>query len=132
MSNSISMRVGPIDNRCKWWAKVLRAGAPLPPAPEKIEGANSIYGAFLKAGEEELLPGDFLIHGEEVHHRHNRGWAYYLTYCNAEGQEVTFKRPGAEIKKQLKEAGMHAELLKGSGELAALVRVIHGICLGLI
>jgi hypothetical protein len=82
-------------------------------------------------GEEELAIGDFLIEGEQVHHRHpERGWTYRLGYMGIDGasHRVT---PAKEHKQALKADGMPVEYLKGAGELAACVRIIHGLRMGL-
>jgi len=127
---SASVRVGPRDSRCRYWAKIVRAGQPLP-TPASVGGAASIPGAYLRNGEEELFPGDVLIEGEEMHHRKARGWTYRTAHVTAAG-ELVYTTPSAEIKAAMKAAGLPAELLPGSGDLAACVRIAHGLRLGLL
>jgi len=57
---SHSIEIKPLDNRCRYWAKIVRASNELP-APSLITGANDIGGPYLQLGEEELLPGDALF-----------------------------------------------------------------------
>lgn len=126
---SVSVDVGPMDNRHRWWSKVIRHGDSIP-TPDQIEGANSFPQPFLKKGDDELMAGDFIIHGEEIHHRHQRGWGYQIGYMNQEG-DLEWVTPTRENKAALKEAGMDKALLTGSGDLAACVRVAHGLRQGL-
>jgi len=128
---SASVRVAPVDSRCRYWAKLVRASVALP-VPSAVNGANDIPGGYLKRGDEELFPGDMLIEGEENHHRNNRGWSYWVTYCDSEGVARRVRNPGSDEKAAMKAAGMPAELLTGSGGVAAAVRFAHGVRLGLI
>lgn len=129
MSNliqSVSAPIRPNDSRCKYWAKTIRFDEALP-LPSNIEGASDLPGAYLKQGEEELMPGDFLIEGEANHHRRtDRGWSYTLSYMNAEGDLETVT-PTAEHKATMKANGMDPTLLKGSGDIAACVRLAMGL-----
>jgi hypothetical protein len=120
---SHSIEIGPIDSRCRWWTKIIRAGKPLP-LPENANGADDIPGLYSKKGDEELLPGDAVIWGESKHHRHTRGWIYGIQYYSDKG--FVSIQPTAELKQALKKAGMSPELLKGSGDLAACIRLLHG------
>lgn len=128
---SFSVHVKPRDARCRYWAKLVRAGATLP-QPEVVHGANDIPSPYLRRGEEELLPGDALFQGEANHHRRtDRGWTYCLTVVTAGGELLQFWSGFGAQKAQLKAQGMPPELLKGSGDIAAMVRIVHGIHLGL-
>lgn len=127
---SVSFPVRPRDSRCRYWAKVIRAGQPLP-APASVDGAGDVPGAYLRNGEEELFPGDVLIEGEANHHVKARGWSYWVHTCSPTGEQVTI-RPSADVKSQLKAAGIDPRLLPGSGDVAACVRIAHGIRAGLI
>ena len=80
-SVSVSVSVKPVDYRCRFWAKVVRGGVVLP-VPNKVLGANDVPGAYLKQGDEELFAGDFLLIGEEVHHRKARGWDYKMKFID--------------------------------------------------
>jgi hypothetical protein len=129
-NHSVSIDIEPDDTRCRYWAKRIDAATVLALPPE-VNGAKDIPGAFLSQGEDELAVGDFLIEGEQVHHRHpERGWTYRIGYMGIDGalQGVT---PTKEHKAALKTAGMPVEYLKGAGELAACVRIIHGLRMGL-
>ena len=45
MSNSISVKIAPMDSRCRYWAKVIRAGAilPLPSGSSGRTGTSKAY-----------------------------------------------------------------------------------------
>lgn len=126
-SDSVSVRIAPRDSRCRYWAKVIRANQPLP-APSAVTGAADVPGPYAHKGEEELMPGDVLIEGEEVSHRKARGWAYWVTFVHGARAHTT--TPGG-TKAAMKAAGMPPELLTGSGDVAACVRVVHGLRLGM-
>jgi hypothetical protein len=126
---SASVEIGPSDKRCRYWAKVLRAGCPLP-APSAVNGANDVPGPYLRHGDEELFPGDVLIEGEALHHRKARGWLYTACFMGADGAPV-WVRPSHELKATMKAAGMPAHLLAGSGDVAACVRIAHAVRLGI-
>lgn len=121
---SASITVGPSDKRCRYWAKRITPDTTLK-LPSEVSGAGDIPGPFLKLGDEELELGEFLIEGEQVHHRKMHGWTYSIVFLGSDG-EVHSICPAAEHKAALKSAGMPVALLKGSGELAACVRLIHG------
>lgn len=128
--HSVSVSVEPDDSRCRYWAKRIDSNTVLG-LPSAFNGAKDIPGAFLPHGEDELSVGDFLIEGEQVHHRHiERGWTYRIAYMGIDGtlQRVT---PAKEHKQAMKSAGMPTDWLKGAGQLAACVRLIHGLRMGL-
>jgi len=135
MSNQIvsaSVRVVPCDSRCRYWAKIVRADAALP-MPSAVNSANDIASEYLrKGGEDELFIGDIMIEGEENHHRNNRGWSYWITWCGAAGQARRIKNPSSQIKSAMKQAGCDAALLPGAGQVAAAVRAAHGVRLGMV
>lgn len=124
---SVSVKIAPRDFRCRYWAKVIRANQPLP-LPSAVDGANDIPSLYARRGEEELMSGDVLIEGEEVSHRKARGWSYWVTFVH--NGEACTTTPGG-TKAAMKAAGMPAELLTGSGDVAACVRVVHGLRLGM-
>lgn len=129
---SLSIKICPLDKRCKYWAKVIQADAALPMPSEVSEiGAYAIKQNFARIGDEELFQGEFLIECEQVHHAKNRGYDYWISWVGADGKRVCIKNPGSEIKAQLKDAGMEAALLKGAGSLAACIRLAHGVRAGL-
>ena len=129
---SYSVDIGPFDDRCRWWAKLIRAGSALP-LPQSITGAESIPGDFLRPGEEELTAGDVLVEGEANHHRRpDRGWRYWVTVVDSEERLLRFASGFGFQKSQMKDKGMHPDLLKGSGDVAGAIRVAHGIRSGLL
>jgi len=125
-----SVRVGPADSRCRWWAKIVRAGTALP-MPSEVSGASDVPGPYLRQGEDELMPDDIIIEGEERDYRKNRGWYYRIGWAGNDGK-VVWVAPDSEAKAKLKAAGLPIHLLPGSGEVAACVRIGHGRRLGLI
>lgn len=128
---SHSVEILPLDSRCNYWAKIVRAGKVLP-APCLTHGAGDIPEPYLQRGDEELLAGDALFEGEANHHRRNdRGWSYWLTYITEDGALVRFKGGFSEQKSEMKKQGLSPELLKGNGDIAAMVRIVHGLRLGL-
>ena len=130
MEKSISVKIAPQDSRCKFWAKLIGKDQALP-LPSECDSASAIPGGFLRLGEEELADGEFLILGEQVHHRKMRGWEYKIVWMNANGTKSSLV-PHTETKARLKAAGLPIELLKGSGELAACARVILAHRLGIL
>lgn len=129
MTISASIKIGPQDSRCRYWAKIIRAGQALP-LPSAVSGASDVPGGYLRNGEEEIFPGDFFVQGEEMHHRRNRGWTYCIGWCDADGNYKSV-RPSAERKASLKAQGLAPELLSGSGDIAACIRIAHGLRAGL-
>ena len=123
---SISVEIKPLDDRCRYWAKIIRDGVMLP-MPGDVTSANDIPGPYIQRGEEELFPGDILIEGEANHHRMARGWTYHITACKADGTRFGPREPKPEhkaaIKAKLAEAGLNERVLAGSGDIAACVRI---------
>lgn len=127
---SISVTIKPLDKRCRYWAKVVRAEQRLP-APSLVDGANDVPGNYRRAGDEELFAGDVMIEGEEKHHSKARGWDYWITFMGADGEKVTIQ-PSSAIKAAMKAAGLAPHLLAGSGDVAACIRIAHGLRAGLV
>jgi len=128
---SHSVNVGPLDSRCRYWAKIIRSGQAVP-LPVDVAGANDIPGPYLQRGQEELLAGDVLFEGESNHHRRtDRGWTYWVTCILPSGELLRLVSGFSAQKMELKRQGMAPELLKGSGDIAAMVRIAHGARLGL-
>lgn len=128
---SYSVTIKPIDSRCRHWAKIIRAGQSLP-LPIAVQGANDIPVPYANDGDEELLPGDVLFEGEANHHsRNDRGWTYFISAVTIEGEFVVLTSGFSVQKAELKAQGMAPELLMGSGDIAAMVRIAHGLRAGL-
>ncbi|WP_139826500.1 hypothetical protein [Derxia lacustris] len=128
--NSFSVSLYPCDSRCRYWAKIIRKGQSLP-LPADVNGANDIPGKYLR-GDEELLPGDVLFEGEAMHHRKNRGWHYVVQVVTEAGELRRFVNGAfSNQKAQMKAQGMSPDYLRGAGDVAAMVRIAHGIRLGL-
>lgn len=128
---SHSVEIKPIDSRCKYWAKIIRAEMELP-TPSLIQGANDIPSPYLQRGEEELLPGDALFEGESNHHRRNdRGWSYWLAFVTQSGKLIRYESGFSSQKTEMKAQGLSSALLTGSGDIAAMVRIVHGLRGGL-
>ena len=128
-SQSVSVSIKPQDDRCRYWAKIIRNGVALP-LPSAVDSASNVPGGYVRRGEEELFPGDFLIEGEENHHRKARGWAYKLRFIGHTGALRTVA-PLAERKAVAKANGLPSPLLAGSGDIAALIRLAHAVRLGI-
>lgn len=126
---SLSVKLGARDRRCRYWAKVVRAGHALQ-QPSSVSAASDVPGVYLRAGDEELFFGDVLIEGEENHHRNARGWTYWVTFLGDDGEKHVVQ-PSSEVKAAMKAAGLPSVLLAGSGEVAACIRIAHGLRLGL-
>lgn len=131
MIHSQSVRIAPLDHRCRYWALIIRKGEFLP-LPIDVKSANDVSKNYLPRGEEELLPGDVLFEGQANHHRSSRGWSYWMNTLTREGEMLFFESGKlSEQKAQMKKQGMSPELLKGSGDIAALVRIMHGLRAGM-
>ena len=128
---SHTVTIAPCDERCRYWAKIVRADEPLP-IPGVVDGANDIPGLYAHRGEDELLSGDVLFEGEANHHRRtDRGWTYRISMVTQNGELLCFRSGFGEQRSQLKAQGMSPELLKGAGDIAAMVRIAHGIRAGM-
>lgn len=127
---SYSVNMSPVDARCRYWAKIIRCDEALP-IPSSVNGANDIPGPYL-TGDEELLTGDVLFEGEALHHRNRRGWLYVVSIVLENGELLYLSSGFSAQKAQLKRQGMAPELLKGSGDIAAMVRIAHGVRNGLV
>lgn len=126
---SVSITIAPADRRCQYWAKVLRADAALPD-PSKVAGASDVPGHYARRGDEELFAGDVLIEREARHHRKNYGWATRISYVGQDGKLVRIE-PDSNHKAALKAQGLESQLLAGAGDLAAAIRIAHGLRAGL-
>ena len=127
---SISIEMGATDSRCRYWTTIVREGTPLP-LPENIVSSRDLPSGYLRPGQEELFEGDFWLEGEEKHHRKPRGWSYTLRWIGKDGNLVSMS-PAGHIKQILKDGGLESQLLKGSGEVAAMVRMMHGVRAGIL
>lgn len=130
---SHTVEIRPCDSRCRYWAKVVRADTALP-MPSACTSAYDVPGPFRQRGEEELLPGDVLFEGEANHHRRtDRGWSYWVSVVDNSGTLFRAKSGEfGELRKRMKAAGLVAQLLTGSGDIAAMVRIAHAVRDGLL
>lgn len=126
MLKTVSFEIRPYHRGHAYWAKLIRAGGNLP-LPGLVTGANDIPGKYLRHGEEELFPNDILFEGQANHRTKSRGWRYWVHFVNENGALIQPQGTWSEFKSRLKEAAgtYDAELLKGSGDLAACVRWAH-------
>lgn len=129
MTASASVKLGPKDEQCKYWAKIVRAGAPLP-LPCQVSRADDLPAPYQRVGDEELFPGDILFEGEANHPRYSNGWAYSASIAGVNGEQITLEY-NSEIKARLKNQGLDKRFLTGAGDLAGLVRIAHGLRAGL-
>ena len=71
---SVSIEIKPTDKRRHYWAKRIHSDTALS-LPSNVSHAEDIPGPYLQiGGHHELAMGDFLIEGEQLFHRHRRGW----------------------------------------------------------
>lgn len=115
---SCNFPVAPSDHRCKYWCKIVRAGAPLP-HPASVDGANDIPGAYLKKGDVEVFVGDVIFEGDENHHRKQRGWTWTMYIVDELGELQTVNY--SQAKDILRMWGIK-DMLAGAGACAAMVR----------
>ena len=128
---SHSVTIKPLDSRCRHWAKIVRSGQALP-LPVEVLGANNIPVPYANLGDEELMPGDVLFEGEANHHRRtDRGWTYFIRAVTNDGELLSLRSGFSSQKAELKAQGMVPDMLKGSGDIAAMVRIAHGVRAGL-
>jgi hypothetical protein len=59
-------------------------------------------------------------------------WVYRIFGMDNNGNVFCFDKGWQDLKKQMREQGLDKELLKGTGKLAALVRVIHATRRGIM
>ena len=101
---SISVRIRPCDERCSYWAKLVRNKASLP-LPSNVNGAQDISGPYLLRGDEEMFSGDVVFEGEANHHRHKWGWTYWIRYIDEVGRLITYQSGFSEQKAEAKNLG---------------------------
>ena len=131
VSCSLSFAIQPLDERCNYWCKIVRAGDPLP-RPSEVFGAANIQRPYCQRGEEELFAGDIAFEGEHNHHRLHRGWTYWVHFVTPDCELMTYRSPFFQQKASSKNLGLPPDLLMGSGDLAGAVRVAHALRLGMI
>lgn len=129
MEISNTFPVKPRDSRCRYWCKKIHADRL--PLPGQIDGANSLPGEYLKKGDVEIEPGEFIFEGEEKHHNKQRGWDYWAyTYGEAGYKSLPFGTATKDAIKLLASEDLISkerarDLLRGSGDIAAAVRRAH-------
>lgn len=128
---TVSVDIRPLDSRCRYWAKIVRANVDLP-IPSDVDRAVDINTPFLSRGEEELFPGDVLFEGEANHHKRNdRGWTYWVSFVDTDGTLLCFQSGFGALKATAKAQGLPPHLLAGSGDVAGATRVAHALRLGI-
>jgi hypothetical protein len=126
---SVSYTPAAQDSRCRYWCKVVKSGTTLP-LPADVRGANDVPAEYLRQGDEiELFEGDWLLEGEEVSHRRQRGWTYNLGHVE-QGAVVWYSFKHADVKAFLRKLGTIRPILGGSGDVAAMIRCIHAVRMG--
>jgi hypothetical protein len=130
-----------LDSRCRAWCQVLSAAAVNSLRVSAVSGAESLGGKYERFGHEtEVFVGDFVFEGEANHHTKPRGWSYSLgiVVASTDGTEAEIvwvaEAEAAALKPHLRalaKAGLFpAEDLKGSGEVASLVRYAQAVLAG--
>ncbi len=134
---SFSYTLGRLDRRCRGWERVIRESVSLP-MPEDVHRAGDLPGAYAPdRGSEELFGLDAVMQGEENHHRKARGWSFWLHVHNPANGGLATMTPSAARKAVIKDAiragriDLPREILKGAGDIAALVRMLAAIRAGL-
>lgn len=126
---SCAFRAGPRDHRCKNWTKRLLPDVDYQPG--RIEGAGDIPGSYIRPGEIEIFPGEYIIEGEANHHTKNRGWSYWAFAYDPSGRRREIDcgpKSGTKdaIKAAVKAGWLDRDdarrLLEGAGPVAAVVR----------
>jgi len=132
MTFSASITVGPLDKRCKYIAKLIRDGFPIPTPAEISEvGARAIALKLASNGDEELFPGDVLIEVEQKNPRRDGGYRCRMVIVDQDAPEgVRYIEPSSIHKQVMKSAGLPVELLPGAGPLAGCIRILHAMRLG--
>lgn len=105
----------PSDSRCQWWQGEFLNDLDVKHLEEK-----SPIKMFKRGADLELTPGTMLIDSEALHHRHNRGFA--VNFGLVTNDRVKWVVPNMKMKMLIKEKG-HKDLMKGSGDVAACVRI---------
>lgn len=130
--NSVNVPIRPQDRECRYWAKIIRANEKLP-KPLEVGNSRDIPGPYLRHGEEELFDGDVLFEGEERHPTKQRGWKYTVCFIGPKSARTYIEpTPAMGLKQIMKDRGMPAELLIGSGDIAACVRFAWALRLGMM
>jgi len=119
----------PDDDRCDYWAKVIRAGQVIP-LPEHVKRESDVPGEPLQIGERvELFHGDFLIQGQKNRLTAARNWAWSVNLGTIgpayEGPDhrIHWLPYGRATRDAVRKAG-RSELLSGRSRLADAVREI--------
>lgn len=134
MTTSHSITVAPQQPGCKYIAKLIRVGDPLPmPSKAAAMGMRAIANRLAHNGDDELLPGDALIEIEasdpsDCHKVIT--YSCHLTIIDKLGRLRRFS-PSAHNKAAIKAAGIPVEYLPGAGPLAACVRILHAQRMGI-
>jgi hypothetical protein len=105
----------PSDARCAWWQCELPLNLEV---KHLIEKAPFEY--FKKNSDLELTPGTLLIDSEAIHHRTNRGFAVNIGLVGQKG--IYWLCPTMAHKQLIKKQG-HADLMVGSGDICAVIRI---------
>jgi len=78
------------------------------------------------------MPGDVLFEGKANHHwRTERGWTYSIRIVMNHGKQLLLESCFIAAKATLKAQDVTPKMLKGPGDMSAMVRIAHGVCVGL-
>lgn len=104
----------PEDERCKWFQ------AEITHVTEANLTDKSDIKYYFKNQDLELTPGTILIDSEAVHYSKNRGFNVQLGLVTEKG--IFWIIPNMKVKMFIKAEG-HQNLMPGSGDFAAVVRM---------
>ena len=126
---TISYIAKPQDSRCSWWAVRI-------PADYQIADLADTYSlrplGFLRKGADlELAEGEAVLVSEAKHHRKMRGYDVQIGVVSQ--GKIAWHRPNASTKAAIKawaSPEQWASLSKGSGDVAACLRLLLAMRLG--
>lgn len=128
---STTLKLGRIDTRCNGYVLQMLAGCVLP-SPENA--AYATLGKKVWGGSIECFEGDFYLWAEQTHHRKQRGYTYRF-YGHGSTTPIGINNATKDLIKT-RARGLDDEayktLLRGSGQHAAVARVIMALRMGLI
>jgi hypothetical protein len=107
----------PVDSRCEWWQTILTQDC----LQTKYLTERAPFKYLKKNSDLELKEGTLLIDSEEIHHRKMRG--YKVKLGMAIGETVEWLKPTLAHKIYIKNLGGYEDLLAGSGDVAAALRL---------
>jgi hypothetical protein len=119
------------------WAKLISDDIALP-LPSRIENFYNIPGKIINDSLLNLAPGDIVLEGYELESFNGKKgakvfpWLYRISGFDRYEKFFSFERNWNSLKTQMRNQGMHRDLLAGKKTLAAMVRVAHAMRQGMM